>query len=142
MELFGVGAMEVVVIALLVLIVAGPKRSAEWAREAGKYVRQMRLMWQRMMQDLRDEMGDDADEIVKTAQQIRKTAFDVKSATSPKKIAETSMKLAEHADRKQRQTVEAASNGNGALPSNTVADSERYSAWQPKSSEVDVEDEE
>ena len=139
MELFGVGAMEILVVALLLLIVAGPKRSAEWAREAGRYVSQMRLMWQRMMQDLRNEMGEDADELVKTAQQIRKTALDVKKATSPKKIAETTVKLAEHADRKSRQVAEA-TNGNGATAPTTVTDSERYSAWQPKSSDEEDSD--
>ena len=139
MEIFGVGAMEVVVVALLMLIVAGPKRSAEWAREAGKYVRQMRLIWQRMMQDLRNEMGDDANELVKTAEQLRQTALDIRKATSPTKLAETSMKLAEHADRRKQGTLEA-SNGNGAAPSNTVADSERYSAWQPKPSKTEDEE--
>ncbi len=139
MELFGVGAMEIVVIALLMIIVAGPKRSAEWARQAGEYVREIRIMWQRMMQELRNEMGDDADEIVKTAQQIQQTVFDVKKATSPKKIAETTVKLAEHADRKSRKTVTESANGNGATPSGAINDSERYSAWRPKPSNEDEE---
>ena len=139
MELFGVGAMEILVIALLLLIVAGPKRSAEWARQAGEYMREIRIMWQRMMQDLRSEIGDDANEIVKTAQQIQQTVFDVKKATSPKKIAETTVKLAERADRKNRQTVTESANGNGSTPSAAIDDSERYSAWQPKASDEDEE---
>jgi Sec-independent protein translocase protein TatA len=141
MEIFGVGAAEILVIALLLLIVAGPKRSAEWAREAGRYVSQIRTIWQRMMQDLRNEIGDDADEIVKTAQQIRKTAFDVKKATSPKKIAETTVKLAEHVERKNRDVPTDATNGNGSTAPVTITDSERYSAWQPKSSEDEDDDE-
>jgi len=138
MEIFGVGAAEILVVALLLLIVAGPKRSAEWAREAGRYVSQIRMIWQRMMQDLRDEIGEDANEIIKTAQQIQKTALDVKKVTSPKKIAETTVKLAEHADQKHREAATESANGNGSAPRAT--DYKRYGAWQPKSVDEENKD--
>lgn len=128
MEILGVGAAEVVVVALLMLIVAGPKRSAEWARQIGIYVGKMREMWNRMMADLRSEMGDDADELLKTAQEFQRTAADFRQQTSVRNVAGKAISLAEKSAAKSpNQAQKPSSNGN--------SDSERYSAWTQTPSE-------
>jgi len=49
MEFMGVGVWEVIVVFILMLVVAGPKRMAVWAYEVGKYVRKIRGVMQETM---------------------------------------------------------------------------------------------
>lgn len=126
MDLFGVGIGELVIIALLLLIVAGPKRSAEWARQAGIYVNKMRQLWNRMMQDLRNELGDDADQFIKTAHDLRRTASDLREQTSVRNIAGQAIRLS--ANSEKNRPIKPAQNGESstAMPQ---AESSRYPAW-------------
>lgn len=125
MDIFGIGALEVLVIGLLMLIVAGPKRSAQWARIAGEYLHKLRQMWNRMMQDLRNEMGEDADVFIRSAQEIQRTASEVRNATSTRNVVGRAMQASETlaANKAQNPPSEAPKQSNGA-----DADS-RYEAW-------------
>jgi sec-independent protein translocase protein TatB len=55
--MFGVGLPELAVILFVAVIVFGPERLPEYARQAGRMVRQLRQFAQSAQQDLRDELG-------------------------------------------------------------------------------------
>ncbi|MBL8133304.1 MAG: twin-arginine translocase TatA/TatE family subunit [Anaerolineae bacterium] len=62
MELFGVGAWELVAILLVMLLVAGPKRMIAWAYKLGQYVAVLRRMWSEtaaLLQKELDQAGVD-----------------------------------------------------------------------------------
>jgi len=56
MDLFGIGSNELIVIALLALIVLGPRRMATVAREAGKLARNLRAYLRELSGDLSKEL--------------------------------------------------------------------------------------
>ncbi len=126
MDILGVGAAELLLIGLLILIVAGPKRSVEWARIAGEYVYKLRQMWQKMMQDLRSEMGEDADVFVRTAEEIQRTTSSVRNATSPRNVVGKALQASETlAAQKQRTNPQP----DAPKQENGVAEASRYAAW-------------
>jgi sec-independent protein translocase protein TatB len=55
--MFGVGLPELAVILIVAVVVFGPDRLPEYARQAGRMVRQLRKFAQSAQQDLRDELG-------------------------------------------------------------------------------------
>ncbi len=61
MELFGVGSMELIVVALLAAIVLGPHRLAVTAREAGKLIRNVKNYFHALSDDLGRELDIMAD---------------------------------------------------------------------------------
>jgi sec-independent protein translocase protein TatB len=54
---FGIGLPELVVIAFVAVVVFGPDRLPEYARQAGRFVRQLRNLAQSAQSQLRDELG-------------------------------------------------------------------------------------
>jgi len=56
MDLFGIGSNELIVIALLALIVLGPRRMATVAREGGKLARNLRAYLRELSGDLSKEL--------------------------------------------------------------------------------------
>lgn len=55
--MFGVGLPEMVVILVVAIVVFGPDRLPEFARQAGRLVRQVRQFAQSARDDLRTELG-------------------------------------------------------------------------------------
>lgn len=58
MNILGVGGWELVLILLIMLIVAGPKRMARWAFIMGQYVAKFRAMWAETVDVLQKEFDD------------------------------------------------------------------------------------
>jgi sec-independent protein translocase protein TatB len=54
---FGIGLPELAVIAFVAVIVFGPDRLPEFARQAGRFVRQLRNLAQSAQSQLREELG-------------------------------------------------------------------------------------
>ena len=55
--MFGIGPLELVVIAIVAVLVFGPDRLPEFARTAGRMLRQVRQMVTNAQSDLRNELG-------------------------------------------------------------------------------------
>src|SRR3954465_10532930 len=55
--MFGVGLPELAVILVVAVVVFGPDRLPDYARQAGRMVRQLRAFAQSGQQDLREELG-------------------------------------------------------------------------------------
>ena len=55
--MFGIGLPELAVIAFVALIVFGPDRLPEFARQAGQFVRRMKTLADGARDQLRDELG-------------------------------------------------------------------------------------
>jgi sec-independent protein translocase protein TatB len=55
--MFGVGLPEMAVIIVIGLLVFGPDRMPEFARQAGKFVRQVRTFTHQARDDIRSELG-------------------------------------------------------------------------------------
>jgi sec-independent protein translocase protein TatB len=55
--LFGIGLPELVVIAFVAVVVFGPDRLPEFARQAGRFMRQLRNLAQNAQSQLREELG-------------------------------------------------------------------------------------
>jgi Sec-independent protein translocase protein TatA len=58
MNILGVGGWELVLIVVIMLIVAGPKRMARWAYVAGTYIAKFRAMWAETVDVLQKEFDD------------------------------------------------------------------------------------
>jgi len=56
MNILGVGPAELVIVFLLMLMIAGPKRMIAWAYVAGQYVAKLRKMWQEASKVIRKEL--------------------------------------------------------------------------------------
>ena len=55
--MFGIGLPELMVIAIVAVVVFGPDRLPEFARQAGKFVRQLRNLANSAQSQLREELG-------------------------------------------------------------------------------------
>ncbi|MGD2155914.1 MAG: Sec-independent protein translocase protein TatB [Anaerolineales bacterium] len=71
MEIFGVGANELLVVALLAAIVLGPERLARVAREAGKLVRNLKAYFNSLSDELKTEL-DVLDELNDIKRELNK----------------------------------------------------------------------
>lgn len=57
MELFGVGGVEFLLIIVIAMVVAGPKRVVQWAYYAGKFFARVRKIWGEMMMVIQKEIN-------------------------------------------------------------------------------------
>jgi len=54
---FGVGLPELLVIIVIAMFVFGPDRLPEFARQSGRFIRQLRKLTQQARDDIRNELG-------------------------------------------------------------------------------------
>lgn len=58
MNIFGIGGAELVLIILIALVVAGPKRMIHWAYILGQYVGKLRVMWSQVVDVVQREIDE------------------------------------------------------------------------------------
>lgn len=58
MNVFGVGGWELILILIIMLIVAGPKRMAQWAYVLGTWTAKLRVMWEEVADSLQKELNE------------------------------------------------------------------------------------
>ncbi len=72
----GIGATELILLAVIALLVVGPQRLPEIARTAGRWTRQARHAWQRLQSDLQSELDADHNRRILEAEAAGKTPAD------------------------------------------------------------------
>ena len=72
MDIFGIGANELIVILLLAGIVLGPERLARTARELGKFIRNVKNYFSSFTDELKAEL-DILDDIKDVKDELKKT---------------------------------------------------------------------
>lgn len=58
MEILGIGGLEIAAILIIMLVVAGPKRMAQWSYTLGKYIAVLRDMWSQAADQFQRELND------------------------------------------------------------------------------------
>lgn len=58
MSLFGVGIMELVLVVMIALIVAGPKRMIQWAYMTGRFIAQIQHTWSKAIEAMQKEFDE------------------------------------------------------------------------------------
>lgn len=88
MDIFGIGILELVIIGLVLVIVAGPQRSAIWAREIGRYITKFRQYVSVLMAELENEVGPDGRELLDVARDFKQQTSELRSMTSGRGVLE------------------------------------------------------
>ncbi len=139
MNILGVGPGELVVVLILMLVVAGPKRMVQWAYHIGRYTAQLRTMFQETMNVIQKELAESGVEIPKELTNLQNTKFDIVQEAS--KIINTEPSSAVPAPSSPPATSDeskptvpdapSAPDANPGSDSNSQPDSDkpRYDAW-------------
>jgi len=109
MNILGVGGAELVLIVVIMLIVAGPKRMAQWAYIAGTYIAKFRAMWAETVDVLQQEF-DQAGVDIKIPKDIPTRGSINKQAT----------KVIEEFTRPVKETMDKATADVGAIKKSTA----------------------
>ena len=72
MDIFGVGANELIVILILAGIILGPERLARTARELGKFIRNVKNYFSSLTDELKTEL-DMIDDLKEVRDELKKT---------------------------------------------------------------------
>lgn len=133
--IFGVGLGEILVVALVLFIVGGPKNTARWARETGRMVRKVRQMWAQVLADLEKEIGPEGKELMDVTRELTHGANDIRKMSPAKRLVGETLKMVEDAtDIKQAEDVPPTTapatppSENGKSASGT---DKKYQAWLP-----------
>ncbi len=89
MNILGVGPAEVIVILIIMLVVAGPKRMVQWAYQLGRYTAQLRAMFQETMNAVQKELAESGLDVTKDLPSIPRS-FDIVSEAAKVINAEVS----------------------------------------------------
>jgi Sec-independent protein translocase protein TatA len=133
MNFLGVGPAEIIVIIVLMLVVAGPKRMIQWAYHAGRYTAMMRQMFQETMSQITREFEDSGIDVRKDLPQLR-SKFDIVGEASrvinadlkgePTSTATPPGEIANSSPTTQSST-------SSSMPDAKDDENPRYDAWTP-----------
>jgi sec-independent protein translocase protein TatB len=82
MNFLGVGPGELLVIFIIALVVAGPKRMIQWAYQIGRYTARIRAMAQETMNAVQKELAASGLDVTKDLSNLQNTKFDVMKEVS------------------------------------------------------------
>src|SRR5947199_5311736 len=77
MNFLGIGPGEILVVFIIMLVVAGPKRMIQWAYQIGRYTAQIRAMFQEAMDQFQKELNVADLDLTKDLSSIQKSGFDI-----------------------------------------------------------------
>src|SRR5947199_8732159 len=77
MNFLGIGPGEILVVFIIMLVVAGPKRMIQWAYQIGRYTAQIRAMFQEARDQFQKELNVADLELTKDLSSIQKSVFDI-----------------------------------------------------------------
>ncbi|KAB2904465.1 MAG: hypothetical protein F9K27_08085 [Anaerolineae bacterium] len=131
--IFGVGPAEILIIVFVLMVIGGPRNTVKWAREAGKVIHQLRMMWSRMMNELEKELGDDGKEIMKTAQELTRGVNQLRSTANPRALASRTTRFIEELAAEPEKPQNGAKGAAPQTSAPSAADDEttKYAAWLP-----------
>lgn len=139
--IFGVGITEMIIIALVLFVIGGPENTAKWARQAGRFVRQMREMWAEFMKDIESELGPEGKELMDVTRELGQGAADLRRSTSPRRLLSESARAMDALVRDDAPPARPAAPAPAAEPSalespapggdTPTEAATRYRAWQP-----------
>lgn len=132
--IFGVGLAEILIVALAIFVIGGPKNTAKWARQMGHFVRQLRQMWAQFMAELEAEMGPEGKELMDTARELGKGSRQVASMNPQKKMLGETMKMLETSvdvEENTKSVEPEASTSTDTSPSTNGKGDHKYAAWTP-----------
>lgn len=131
MEILGVGPAELVTIFILLLVFAGPKRMTVWAFHLGRYMRQLRGVWQETVGVINREIEASGVNVQRDVNELKDLSrFNVVDEASRVINAETSTPAlpASTASTEQVSSAQPQSQAQSPKPE----DSQRYDSWLPK----------
>lgn len=113
MNIFGIGGMELLLILLIMLIVAGPKRMLQWTYLAGRVFGQLRAMWSQMMENVQQEL-DSAGVDFKVPKQLSRNEIN-RAARQAFKPFEDEYRKAEQEYKQEIKSLDASIKTDGAV---------------------------
>jgi Sec-independent protein translocase protein TatA len=139
--IFGVGLAEMLIVGLALFIIGGPKNTAKWARELGRYVRMARDMWHQVLADMENELGPEGKELMDAARELGQGARDVTRMNPTRQLMGETLRMVDapkDTPPALPATAPAATDAAAAAPSGngsgTPSDDARYQAWTPPDS--------
>lgn len=118
MNIFGVGGWELFLIAVIALVVAGPKRMAQWAYLLGQYSVKLRRMWDEVSASLQREM-DEAGVDIEVPKTPTRDAFRQSIQKAGQKFVETTGNPTEELRQLRDEVVSAGQEARQSLTSAT-----------------------
>jgi Sec-independent protein translocase protein TatA len=123
MNFFGVGALEILIIFVIMLVVAGPKRMVQWAYYIGQYMSKLRGMWGELMESVQKEL-DEAGVDIKVPKDIPTRSDINRLANEAMKPLQAPMEKAVNEYRSELKDVEGAVKSVRDDTNNTIKPSE------------------
>jgi sec-independent protein translocase protein TatB len=88
MDIFGIGFPEMIIIGLVIVLVAGPERSKEWARQLGLMLVQFRDFANEQMDELKKDLEPEEKEFIETAFQVRREVNQITKFSNPRQAVQ------------------------------------------------------
>jgi Sec-independent protein translocase protein TatA len=122
MNILGAGPAELLIVFVIMLVVAGPKRMIQWAYVLGRYVAQLRAMLQETMNAIQKELSESGVDLPKDLPRIP-NSFDILSEVS---------KVINEPPKTPDQPAAASPSTEQPTPKEDEAKDPPYDAWLPK----------
>jgi Sec-independent protein translocase protein TatA len=129
--IFGVGLAEMVIIGLVLFIVGGPKNSAKWAREMGRWVRKARQAWAQILSEMEAELGPEGKELMDATRELSKGAREVQAMRPTKRLMNETMRMVESAVDLEADTAAEPASSSATDTTEPISGNGKYQAWQP-----------
>ena len=136
--IFGVGLAEMLIVGLALFVIGGPKNTAKWARELGRYVRMAREAWAQVLADMESELGPEGKELMDAARELGQGAREVSRMTPTRQLMNETMRMIDAPSAAESAPEANAATNTPAVPAagsarsdGASSESNKYPAWTP-----------